>query len=174
MKVWEVPVPELMEKFKTCYELFQYYQTCFKNAKERAKKSSRAFEVSDMYVFGKFASFCRRLDQVQEVVEIIQQFSVLKMSRIEGIDSLSNRFGHMASAMKKKPYNPLDHRKMEFQTDYEEFMRQLSELQNQLCSFMSSTFTKVHSSLQSLHLLKRCVYVCVCVCVCFMHVSLCV
>ena len=155
MRVWEVPFNELLDKFKTCHELFQHYQTCFQNAKERATKSSRTFEVSDMYVFGKFSSFCRRLSQIQEVVEIIQQFSVLRKSRIEGIDALNTRFGHMASSIKKKPYNPLDHRKMEFQGDYDEFVRQVSELQDVLCSFMRTTFSKVRSCLQSLHLLKR-------------------
>lgn len=155
VRVWDVPFSEMLEKFRTCHQLHEHYQLCFQNAKERAAKSTRPFEVSDMYVFGKFASFCRRLAQIQEVVEIIQQFSVLKESHIEGIDTLNTRFGHMVSSIKKKPYNPLDHRKMEFQADYEDFMRQISELEELLCNFMGTTFSKVHSCLQSLQLLRR-------------------
>lgn len=155
VRVWDVPFSELLQKFKSCHQLHNHYQKCFQNAKERASKAARSFEVSEMYVFGKFASFCRRLTQIQEVVEVIQQFSVLKESHIEGIDSLTTRFGHLVSSIKKKPYNPLDHRKMEFQVDYEDFKRQITELEELLCSFMVTTFSHVHSCLQSLKLLRR-------------------
>lgn len=155
LRVWDVEPPDLLKKFQACHNLFQHYQDSFQNAKERAKNTSRSFEVSEMYVFGKFASFCRRLTQVQEMVELIQQFAVLKMSRIEGIDAFATRFGHIVSSIKKKPYNALDHRKLEFVTDYEEFQRQVAELEDQLSAFMIKIFSQVHSTLQSLKLLKR-------------------
>lgn len=155
VRVWDVPFDELLHKFQNCHHLHDHYHKCFANATERATKSSRTFEVSEMYVFGKFGSFCRRLTQIQEIVEIIKQFSIMKDSHIEGIDSLNNRFGQIVSSMRKKPYNPLDHRKMEFQSDYEEFKRQISDLEDLLCSFMERTFSKVRSTLQSLQLLKR-------------------
>ena len=54
---------------------------------------------------------------------------MLSESKIEGIEAISNRFQHTYSALKKKPYDPLDHRKPEFETDFAEFKRQISELQ---------------------------------------------
>lgn len=50
-------------------------------------------------------------------------------SKIEGIETISNRFHHMYSALKKKPYDPLDHRKTDFEADFFEFRRQISEIQ---------------------------------------------
>lgn len=50
-------------------------------------------------------------------------------SKIEGIETISNRFQHMYSALKKKPYDPLDHRKPDFEADFLEFRRQISEIQ---------------------------------------------
>ena len=108
-----------------------------------------------MYVFGKFASFCSRLDQIRNVVDTVQQLSVLKDSHIEGIELLATRFQHITASFKKKPYNPLDHRKMEFSSDYDEFQRQISELEEQLCSFMATSFLQVESCMQTLQLLRR-------------------
>lgn len=153
--VWDVPSDELMKRFQACHRLFQFYQDCFEHAKERAAKTSRNFEVSEMYVFGKFGSFCQRLIQIKEMVELIQHFSVLKESHIEGIDTLATRYTHMVTAIKKKPYNPLDHRKLEFVSDYEDFLRQMCNLEDQLSSFMGVTFSHVSSTMQSLWLLRR-------------------
>ena len=155
VRVWDVATDILLERFKSCHTLLQHYQDCFQHAKERAQNANRSFEVSEMYVFGKFSSFCRRIVQIQEMATIIEHFSVLKESRIEGIDTLATRFGHIVSAVKKRPYNPLDHRKMEFVVDFEEFQRQVSELEDQLCNFMSSIFSLINSTLQSLKMLKR-------------------
>ena len=159
VKVWEVEVKELLQRFKVCHDLSQHYQECFQKAKERAKSASRQFEVSEMYVFGKFSSFCRRLVMVQNLVETIQKFSVLKLSNIEGIDTLATRFGHLVSSIKKKNYSPLDHRKMEFVADYEEFQRQVTELEEQINGFMAKTFSQISSILQALKLLRRSAHV---------------
>lgn len=54
---------------------------------------------------------------------------MLSESKIEGIEAIANRFQHMYSALKKKPYDPLDHRKPEFESDFAEFKRQINEIQ---------------------------------------------
>ena len=154
VKVWDVQVEELLKRFKVCHELSHHYQECFQKTKERAKSASRHFEVSEMYVFGKFESFCRRLSQIQELIEIVQKFKVLKVSQIEGVDALATKFGHLVAVIKKKPYSPLDHRKMEFVADYQDFQRQLAELEDQIIHFMATIFGKIKSTLQALQLLR--------------------
>lgn len=170
-RVWDIDPSVLMKRFKDCYNLLDHYQECFKQAKERSDRSQRPFEISEMYVFGKFSSFCRRLKQVSDIVQLIHQFSVLKTSRIEGIDTFATRFSHIISSIKKKLYNPLDHRKMEFVSDYQEFHRQISELEDQLISFMTNIFHQVHSTLQSLKLIKRYVHVHVFMWACIINVT---
>ena len=155
-KVWDVEPQTLLKKFQDCHALYQHYQDSFQHSKERAQKASRHYEVSEMYVFGKFGSFCRRLTNIKEIIEIIQHFGVLKLSRIEGIETFANRFSQIVSFIKKKPYNPLDHRKIEFVTDYQDFQRQISELEDQLVNFMNGAFSQIQSStLQSLKLINR-------------------
>lgn len=155
-KVWDVDPRTLLKRFQDCRNLYKHYQDSFQHSKERAQKASRQYEVSEMYVFGKFGSFCRRLMRIQDTIELIQQFGVLKLSRIEGIDTFANRFSQIVSFIKKKPYNPLDHRKQEFVADFQDFQRQISELEDQLVSFMIGVFNQIQSStLQSLKLLER-------------------
>ena len=155
VRVWDVPPATLLQRLDACKKLYQYYQECFNQSKQHVRSSHRPFEISEMYVFGKFASFCRRLDQIRSLVDAMQQFSVLQQSHIEGIESLATRFNHLVSAFKKKPYNPLDHRKMEFAVNFGEFQRQVTELEEQLCGFMATSFSQVNSCMQSLQLVKR-------------------
>ena len=55
------------------------------------------------------------------MLNIIETYSVLSLSHIEGIEVISNRFQLVIAGMKKKPYDLLDQRKGEFNTDFEEF-----------------------------------------------------
>ena len=62
------------------------------------------------------------------MLNTLETFSVLSETKIEGIESIANRFHHMYSTLKKKPYDPLDHRKPDFEADFFEFKRQSSDI----------------------------------------------
>lgn len=153
--MWDVAPDALLKRIDDCQKLYDCYHRCFQLSKHRFSSERRPFEISEMYVFGKFSSFCRRLKQVQIVVETVQEFSVLKDSHIEGIDTVAIRFQQLVSALKKKPYDPLDHRKMEFAGDFEDFQLGVGEVGDQLVVFMNARFSYVKSCIQSLDLLSR-------------------
>ena len=155
VRVWDVEPAVLLEKISTCQQLYNRYQECFHQGKLKIQAGSRPFEISEMYVFGKFSSFSRRMDGIRAIINIVQEYSGLKFSRIEGIEPLVNKFNHIMATFKKKPYSPLDHRKMEFIADYEDFRRQIAELGEELCAFMEKSFEKVVTCMQTLQLLKR-------------------
>ena len=67
--------------------------------------------------------------QIIEVLNALETFSVLSECKIEGIESMSSRFNHIYSTLKKKPYDPLDHRRQDFNVDFLEFQRQIKDLQ---------------------------------------------
>jgi len=50
------------------------------------------------------------LPQITELLETIDVFSKWSESKIEGIESLANKFQSVVSNTKKKPYDILDHR----------------------------------------------------------------
>jgi dynein heavy chain len=67
-----------------------------------------------MYIFGKFDAFCKRIQKVIDMFSIIDKFSLLETLGVEGMDSMNKKFNTILSAMQRKPYEILDHRKMVF------------------------------------------------------------
>ena len=61
--------------------------------------------------------------------DIIGSFDLLAESSIEGVDSIITKFQTILNKMKKKPYNILDHRKRDFEYDFADFKRQVSDLE---------------------------------------------
>ena len=45
-----------------------------------------------------------------------------------GMELMANKFQVIVTSMRKKPYNCIDQRKMEFDTDFDEFKRQILDL----------------------------------------------
>lgn len=70
-----------------------------------------------------------RLVNITEFLKTTKVYESLSLSRIEGIETFNSRFGLLASGLKKKPYNILDHRKDDFEVDYEDFKQQLKDLE---------------------------------------------
>ncbi|XP_071944819.1 dynein axonemal heavy chain 8-like [Antedon mediterranea] len=108
-----------------------------------------------MYIFGKFEAFCKRCEKIIDVVNTIEVFSVLATTSIEGIDPIANKFQVIYSNIKKKPYEILDHRKIDFDVDYDEFKKSIYDLEYMLQGFLDSCFSKITSSVQALVLLRR-------------------
>ena len=55
------------------------------------------------------------------------------------MELMANKFQVIVTSMKKKPYDYLDQRKTEFDTDFEEFKRQINELHVSLIKFETYT-----------------------------------
>ena len=90
-------------------------------------------EVLEAGDFGTLYTWCWsnpacRLDKLREVLETAETYSALGLSHIEGIETLHSRFQLLLSNLKKKPYNPLEQRKPEFDGDFEEFKRQALDI----------------------------------------------
>jgi len=74
------------------------------------------------------------LDNISEFVNTVTTYGTLALSRIEGIETFNARFSLLASTLKKKPYDPLEHRKADFDIDFQDFKHQLADLEVQTCS----------------------------------------
>ncbi|XP_071824188.1 dynein axonemal heavy chain 5-like [Apostichopus japonicus] len=155
--IWEQPTEELIPKLKACIKLNHEYQHHFQKTKQKLEStpSERQFEFSEMYIFGKFDTFERRLTKIIEMFSTIEMFSSLSESKIEGMELMANRFSVIYTSMKKKPYNPLDQRKADFDDDFAEFKRQVQELQNQIKSFMDNLFDGIHSTSRAFQVIRK-------------------
>ena len=86
MSIWEQPTEELIPKLQACIKLNHEYQKCFQKTKQKLESSpnERQFEFSEMYIFGKFDTFERRLVKIIDMFDTIEMFSHLADTRIEG------------------------------------------------------------------------------------------
>jgi dynein heavy chain len=85
--VWTQTQEDVVRKLNDCIKLNEEYQRCFHKTKEKLEKmpNERPFEFSEMYIFGKFDTFTRRLKKIIEMFETISLYSHLSESKIEGM-----------------------------------------------------------------------------------------
>jgi len=156
-KLWDIERVVLSDRLHECIKLNEEYQICFHKTKNKLKESpnERQFEFSENYIFGKFDAFCKRLEKVNDMLTTIDNLSKLPDVRIEGIEPISMKYQNIVSTVKKKSYDVLDHRKSEFDTDYEEFRVNIDSLKHQLQSFVDSWFERPLTTARALALLQK-------------------
>uniref|UniRef100_A0A4X1TPH2 AAA+ ATPase domain-containing protein n=1 Tax=Sus scrofa TaxID=9823 RepID=A0A4X1TPH2_PIG len=156
--IWSQPQDVVVEKILSAIKLKQEYQHCFHKTKQKLKQhpNEKQFEFSEMYIFGKFETFHRRLAKIMDIFTTFQTYAVLQDSKIEGLDGMVTKYQDIVATIKKKEYNFLDQRKMDFEQDYEEFCKQTNDLHNELQKFMDVTFerfkTRINLSLKKIRL----------------------
>ncbi|XP_023670867.2 dynein axonemal heavy chain 5 isoform X1 [Paramormyrops kingsleyae] len=164
--IWEQDQNAVAEKLKAAICLNEEYQKCFHKTKQKLEESpsERQFDFSEMYIFGKFDTFQRRLNKILAMFRTITTYSALQDSKIEGLETMATRFQttemqqkweSIVSGMKNKKYSFLDQRRTDFEQDYEEFCKETSELHNQLKTFMEDTFDKIQNTERALNILKN-------------------
>ncbi|XP_076815353.1 dynein axonemal heavy chain 5-like isoform X1 [Clavelina lepadiformis] len=143
-KIWDQDRMTLLRKMEDCQVLNQEYQKAFHKIKEKLKENpnERQFEFSENYIFGKFDTFCRRLDKLTEMFRVMHEFSGIHNVKIEGIDSIALKYQNIVTNTEKKKYDVLDHRKAEFDSDYNDFCNQIEGLQQTLQDFLDTWFSK--------------------------------
>ncbi|KAF7655270.1 hypothetical protein LDENG_00058640 [Lucifuga dentata] len=155
--IWDQPQQEVADKIRACIHLNQEYQRYFLETKKNLEQtpSKKQFDFSEMYIFGKFDAFQRRLNKILEMFSTISTYSVLQESKLEGLETHTTRFETTVVTMKKKTYSFLDHRQPDFDVDYEQFCGNTTEIHNQLKRFMDTTFEKIPHTERALTVLKK-------------------
>lgn len=69
--------------------------------------------ISENYIFGKFDTFCKRLEKITDMATTLEDFSSLQFMKVEGVEKIYMRYQTIVSSIKSKTYNVLDHRKLE-------------------------------------------------------------
>uniref|UniRef100_A0A669PBP7 Dynein axonemal heavy chain 5 n=1 Tax=Phasianus colchicus TaxID=9054 RepID=A0A669PBP7_PHACC len=153
--IWNQPADRVMEKLHAAIRLKQEYQNCFRNMKKTLEQNSaeRQFNFSEVYIFGKFETFSRRLVKIIDVFNTMKTYSVLQESKIEGLEEMITKYESIVDIMKKKDYNFLDQRKADFDRDYEEFCKEISDLHKNYGNLKISIL-KLRNNLNAIYFLK--------------------
>uniref|UniRef100_A0A8C2YDG1 Dynein axonemal heavy chain 5 n=1 Tax=Coturnix japonica TaxID=93934 RepID=A0A8C2YDG1_COTJA len=135
--IWDQPPDRVMEKLHAAIRLKQEYLNCFHNMKKNLEQNpaERQFDFSEVYIFGKFESFNRRLVKIIDVFNTMKTYSVLQESKIEGLEEMIAKYESIVGTMKKKDYDFLDQRKADFDQDYEEFCKEINHLHKNFKNF---------------------------------------
>lgn len=128
--IWEVPADVMVDRLANCVRLYKQYRECFYRIKRKidATPEERPFEFSEMYIFGKFDAFCKRCEKITQLLNTVTMYSVLLECQIEGTEPIAVKITKITDNMKKKPYDVLEYRAPEFDEDFDEFRRQMGEL----------------------------------------------
>ncbi|NXH09574.1 DYH8 protein, partial [Bucco capensis] len=155
--VWDQETSTVTGKIKDCIFLLKEYKKCFYETKQEILETlgEKPFEVSETYIFGKAEAFCRRLEKITEMITVVQTYSTLSESVIEGIETITVQFRNICHSIQKKQYDILDLRKTEFDADFVNFMTKIEGLETQLQTFMRTCFGRILSSQHALQLLQR-------------------
>ncbi|XP_027537399.1 dynein heavy chain 5, axonemal isoform X11 [Neopelma chrysocephalum] len=155
--IWNQPQERVMEKLQAAIRLKQEYQNCFRKIKENLEQNpaERQFDFSEIYIFGKFETFHRRLVKIIDVFNTMKTYSVLQESKIEGLEGMITKYESIVANMKNKHYNFLDQRKTDFDQDYEEFCREINDLHDQLRIFMDITLENILNTQRALSMLQK-------------------
>ncbi|XP_034008681.1 dynein heavy chain 8, axonemal-like [Trematomus bernacchii] len=155
--IWDQDAEEMVKKMQDCICLFQEYQSCFQKAKKKNMESpgKKPFDVSESQIFCKFEGFCKQLEKITQIITLFKMFEPLGKSNIEGIEILARQFHTVSMNLKRKQYDMLAPRTIEFESDFTKFIAQIGHIEHQLRAFMSSCFVNKFSSQQALVLIQR-------------------
>uniref|UniRef100_A0A8C4UAF2 Dynein axonemal heavy chain 5 n=1 Tax=Falco tinnunculus TaxID=100819 RepID=A0A8C4UAF2_FALTI len=104
-KIWDLDRQELLKRIEQCISLKEQYQTSFQRIKE-----------DENYIFGRFDTFCKRLEKISDMSNVMESLLELHCIKIEGIEEISAHYQSIATNTKSKQYDVLDHRKKEVHT----------------------------------------------------------
>uniref|UniRef100_A0A8C0UWX5 Dynein heavy chain 5, axonemal-like n=1 Tax=Cyanistes caeruleus TaxID=156563 RepID=A0A8C0UWX5_CYACU len=139
-KIWDLDRQELLKRIQQCIFLKEKYQASFQKIRE--ENPSVVFIVSENYIFGKFETFCKRLEKIADMSNTMESLLELQRIKIEGIDEITTQYQSIATNTKSKQYDVLDYRKKEFEKDYLEFKNQIAVLYESIQEFVDSWFEK--------------------------------
>ncbi|XP_076449104.1 dynein axonemal heavy chain 5-like [Babylonia areolata] len=155
-KIWDLG-PTLVGRLQDCINLNNHYRTHFLKVKTKleTQPSELQFDFSEMYIFGKFDTFARRLQKIIQIQHIMDTYSNIQGSKIEGIDLIATKERALRQKIRAKRYDILDARKDTFDNDFDDYKRNIEELHNTLVTFMNGKFEALTSTQRAIKLLKR-------------------
>jgi len=72
-RIWDQDRVTVINRIHDCLNLNRVYQDAFQRTKERMEETpgEKPFDFSQLYIFGKFEAFCRRLEKVSLHLKLI-------------------------------------------------------------------------------------------------------
>ena len=156
----------LITRLEDCRQLRHIYKQEYERAQTRLSERPQGpqFDFAYRHIFGRIDLFCRRIDKLIEIFTTINQFKSLGRYDIDDMDQILARFNEIVEILKKntscggldgKSDDLLDYTRPSFDKEYNEFGKQIAELESSLQVFINSRFENISSTESALTLLKK-------------------
>ncbi|CAI5671195.1 unnamed protein product [Oreochromis niloticus] len=122
-------IPSLMNGIKMIHVVSQYYNTSERMSSLLLKVTNQMISTcrsyllqgvrrvwehsSENYIFGKFDSFCRRLEKMADMASTLESLAALQSMKVEDMEKICVRYQTIVSTTESKTCDVLDQRKLE-------------------------------------------------------------
>ncbi|CAB3256562.1 unnamed protein product [Arctia plantaginis] len=155
--IWNQDKLNFIRKAKLCLSLYNFYRECYAETQQEMNEASdeRPFDCSEMYIFGKFETFRKRLLKIIDLFETFIRYYVLNKTTLEGVEEYATNFNKLFKTISTKTYDALDHRHPDFDKDYKIYKDAVANQELLLENFMITSVNKCPTTEIALHLLLR-------------------
>ncbi|XP_011504753.1 PREDICTED: dynein heavy chain 5, axonemal [Ceratosolen solmsi marchali] len=159
--VWGQNRTSARQKLKHCLRLNKAYRETYRLVRCSPAITEEEFSFSETHVFGRFDSFCARIRKIITLFDLIDDYQRLFERRMEGLllgealDETVKTFEEGKKIVIGKSYDYLDPRNLEFNNDYEEFMRKIGDMKENVSCLIETNYADVWETLQGIRFLTR-------------------
>ncbi|XP_067125373.1 dynein axonemal heavy chain 8-like isoform X2 [Centruroides vittatus] len=154
---WDQPQNIVKEKMNACLALSKKYRSCFNRIKKEAIDipGRRPFTFSEIYIFGRFDNFCKRLEKIIELIDEMNRYEILAVNCIGPLLEIGNKFKNACAAIKSTSYDFYDYRNKEIDKSITNFHDKMKKLKEDIQDIVDKRFEKINNSYHALKILKR-------------------
>ncbi|KPJ08753.1 Dynein heavy chain 8, axonemal [Papilio machaon] len=155
--IWNQDKQNFIKKARLCLSLYSFYRECYDETQKEmiAAADERPFDCSEMYIFGKFETFQKRLLKIIDLFQTYITYYVLNKTTLEGIEEYASNFNKLFKTISSKTYDALDHRRPDFDKDYKTYKDAVANQELLLENFMINSVNLCPTTEIALNLLKR-------------------
>ena len=154
--LWDCEFSALNGRLSACKTLNEEYRKQYglTKAKLLEKPSAEPFDYPETHLFGKFDLFCRRVTKLQSLFSIIEDFSGIVNTQLEGMGPFVELFLSDKKQFQLKGHDLLDYHHNKFDRDLVEFNHKIEVLEIEMIQFLNQSFERPESMSRSLDLFK--------------------
>ena len=162
LTIWTQDNSTIEVKLAECIRLSEAYRDTYQKVRDRKLGTSRkSFQFSEMYIFGRFDSFCARLSNLSVMLRKVVQFRRLFGSRIEGLlaedvfEEEHKTFENAVRVLSVKDYDYLDFRNTVFDKDFSDFLVRLDLLTERITTKLEVAYDDIWDTPHAFQFLGR-------------------
>lgn len=160
--IWSQERSLVRTKLNNCIILNHVYRETYHAVRgQRFLPNQIPFGFSENFVFGKFDTFCERLQKIISMFNLIDDYNHLFERRLEGLllgealEDAMNQFEEGKKEVVNKHYDYLDHRNIDFNSDFQSFMSKTNTLKQSIANLIEFNFDSVWETPQGIRFLVR-------------------